>query len=185
MLSAIFKVAVLAISLALDVFAVCIAVGVRGHSQREKLRIGAAFGTAEVSMNVIGAVLGRLIGRLIGGTAAYLGFAALVGVGIYMMVETVREEEQSLDLSTGWGLLLAAISISLDSLGIGFTLPYLGLNVLLALAAVFVASILATSLGLSLGRMLGTRVGNAAGIVAGVILILTGLAFAFARATGV
>ena len=185
MAGGIAKVAVLALSLALDVFAVCVGVGVRGHTRMEKVRIGIAFATAEVCMNLIGAGLGHVIGVFIGEAAAYLGFAAIFGVGIYMIVESFREEAGQLDLSTGWGLFIAALSISLDSLGVGFTLPYLGVGIVLALATIFGVSILATAGGLSLGRQIGNRAGGATGIVAGVLLALTGIAFAIARAHGV
>ncbi|HTX02675.1 MAG TPA: manganese efflux pump [Candidatus Acidoferrales bacterium] len=184
MLSAVLKVAVLAVSLALDVFAVSVGVGVRGHTRSQKVRIGAAFGSAEVGMNLIGAGLGRGIGELIGGTAAYLGFAALIGVGVYMIVESLREKSGQLDLSTSWGLFIAAMSISLDSLGVGFTLPYLGVNVIFALAAVFAVSIAATTSGLALGRIVGNRVGGATGLIAGILLASTGVVFAIARARG-
>src|SRR5579872_1601295 len=130
-MSEFLKVCVIAVSVALDVFAVCVGVGVRGHSAGEKIRIGLAFGGAEVVMNLIGAGLGHVVGNLIGGVAAYLGFAALLGLGIYMFVESLGEEKGELDLSTGWGLFLAAISISLDSLGVGFTLPYFAFPVVL------------------------------------------------------
>jgi len=185
MLSAVLKVVVLAVSLALDVFAVSVGVGVRGHTRAEKVRIGVAFGSAEVLMNLIGAGIGHGIGQLIGAGAAYFGFAALFGVGIYMIVESLREESGELDLSTGWGLLLAAISISLDSLGVGFTLPYLGVNVIVALGAIFAVSIAATTLGLGLGRIIGRRIGGATGLVAGILLSLTGVVFAVLRARGV
>jgi putative Mn2+ efflux pump MntP len=178
------KIAVLAISLALDVFAVCVGVGVRGQTRAEKLRIGVAFGAAEVGMNLIGLGLGRVIGAFIGEAAAYLGFAALFGVGVYMIVESFGEETGALDLSSGWGLFLAAVSISLDSLGVGFTLPYIGVDVFVALAAIFGVSILATLAGLALGRAVGSRVGGATGIVAGLLLACTGVAFAVARALG-
>jgi putative Mn2+ efflux pump MntP len=175
---------VIAISLALDVFAVCVGVGVRGHNTAEKLRIGIAFAGAEVAMNVIGAGLGRVIGVLIGGVAAYLGFAALFGLGIYMFFESLGEEKGELDLSSGWGLFIAAISISLDSLGVGFTLPYFGVPIVVSLAIIFGVSILATAIGLSLGRMIGSRTGGAAGMIAGIILALTGLGFGVARYFG-
>ena len=183
-MTAYFKVALVAISLALDVFAVCVGVGVRGHTPAQKLRIGMSFAGAEVAMNLIGAGLGHLVGALIGGVAAYLGFAALLGLGIYMVIESIGEERGKLDLSSGWGLFLAAVSISLDSLGIGFTLPYLGVPLVIALATIFIVSIAATMTGLALGRAIGIRVGGAAGLVAGIILALTGIGFAVARYNG-
>lgn len=185
MAAAVIKVVILAVSLALDVFAVCVGVGVRGQGADRRLRIGLTFGSAEVCMNLIGAGLGRIIGTFIGDAAAYLGFGALFGVGIYMIMESLREESGELDLSTGWGLIVAAVSISLDSLGVGFSLPYLGVNIVFALAMIFVVSILATSLGLQFGRLIGTRIGGMTGLFAGLLLALTGIGFAIARAHGV
>ena len=184
-MSELIKVAIIAVSLALDVFAVCVGVGIRGHSNAEKTRIGFAFAGAEVMMNLIGAGIGRVIGNLIGGVAAYLGFAALLGLGIYMVIESLKEEKGELDLSTGWGLFIAAISISLDSLGVGFTLPYFGVPIVVSLAMIFGVSLLSTGCGLWLGRLIGDRAGGLAGIVAGIILALTGIGFGVLRYYGI
>jgi putative Mn2+ efflux pump MntP len=179
MLSVALRVTVVALSLALDVFAVCVGVGIGSELSRgAKLRIGAAFASAEVVMNVVGALLGAALGKVIGGVAAYLGFAALVGVGAYMIWEAVKAEESDFDLSRGWGLLLASLSISLDSLGIGFSIVYIGVPVYVTLAAVAFVSVLATASGLALGRRLGARVEERAALAGGVVLILTGLTFA-------
>lgn len=183
MLSSSFaRLVLVAVSLGLDVFAVCIGVGVRGASTSAKIRIGAAFAAAEVSMTVIGAGLGRVVGMLIGGAAAYVGFAALIGVGVYMIVETIRETEGGMDLSHGWGLFVAALSISLDSLGIGFSIVYIGVPFVLSLVVIAVVSVCASSAGLLLGRALGSRAEAYSGVVAGVLLVLTGALFAVLRA---
>ena len=56
-------------------------------------------------MNLIGAGIGRGIGQLIGEAAAYLGFAALVGVGIYMIRRKfARGIRRSSTFQRGWGL---------------------------------------------------------------------------------
>jgi putative Mn2+ efflux pump MntP len=178
-IAAFFKVALVAGSLGLDVFAVSIGVGMRGMTRNAKLRIGAAFTTAEVTMTLIGAGLGRLAGALLGDVAGYIGFAALIGVGIYMIVEAGRQSESGgLDLSRGWGLLLAALSISLDSLGIGFSILYIGVPLPVSLVCIAVVAATSTALGLALGRVLGARAEASAATWAGMILIATGLAFA-------
>lgn len=177
------KIFVIAVSLGLDVFAVGIGVGMRGASRAVKIRIGTAFACAEVVMNLIGVGLGQLAGQLIGGVAGYVGFAALVLVGIYMVVESLREAEARtpLDMSRGWGLFIASVSISLDSLGIGFSILYIGVPLYLALAVIFAVSICATVLGLTFGRALGRRIEEGAEIFSGIILILTGAAFILAK----
>lgn len=173
----------MAVSLGLDVFAVGIGVGMRGASRSVKARIGAAFATAEVMMNLIGAGLGKIAGQLLGNVAGYIGFAALIGVGTYMVFEAIRESEEKvpLDMSRGWGLFIASLSISLDSLGIGFSILYIGVPLWLALGVIFVVSIAATVLGLTFGRFLGRRVEEGAELWAGIVLILTGIGFILAK----
>lgn len=165
-------------------FAVSVGVGMRGLSAGMKVRIGIAFASAEIVMNLIGAGLGEIAGRLIGDAAGYLGFAALIGVGCYMVYEARRDlkDRTPLDLSQGWGLMLASISISLDSLGIGFSILYIGVPLALSLGVIFAVSILATTLGLALGKRLGTVIEDRAELFAGVLLALTGAAFAVFKA---
>lgn len=174
------KVLVVALSLGLDVFAVSVGVGMRGSPPGIKVRIGIAFAVAEVSMTLIGAFIGHLAGDLIGDAAGYLGFAALVGVGAYMIYEGLRETKEGggFDLSRGWGLVLGALSISLDSLGIGFSILYIGVPLQISLITIACTSLVSTSLGLALGKRLGLVAEEYATFAAGVVLILTGIAFA-------
>lgn len=168
-------------------FAVGIGVGLRGAPTAVKVRIGVAFASAEVIMNLIGVGLGKLAGQLLGAVAGYIGFGALVAVGAYMIFEAVREAEQRepLDMSRGWGLFIASLSISLDSLGIGFSILYIGVPLWLALTIIFAVSIAATFAGLTLGRALGRRVEEGAELFSGIILMLTGIAFILAKAFNV
>lgn len=164
-------------------FAVGIGVGMRETPTPVKIRIGVAFASAEVIMNLIGVGLGSAAGKLLGDVAGYIGFAALIGVGAYMMFEAVRESEQSepLDMSKGWGLFIASLSISLDSLGIGFSILYIGVPLALSLSVIFAVSICSTILGLTTGRLLGRRAEEGAELWAGIVLVLTGLGFLIAK----
>ena len=116
-IGAFLKVLFVALSLGLDVFAVSVGVGMKGTDRAVKIRIGLAFALAEVSMTVIGVLIGQAAGKLLGDTAGYLGFAALVGVGGYMIYEALHgtEEGGGFDLSRGWGLTLGALSASLHN----------------------------------------------------------------------
>ena len=188
------KILVVALSLGLDVFAVGVGVGtgvgfavgfgMRGVARSVKLRIGIAFATAEVVMNLAGVGLGKLAGELLGNVAGYIGFAALIGLGAYMIIEAMREAERRrpLDMSRGWGLLVGSLSISLDSLGIGFSILYIGVPLALSLSVIFVVSIGSTVLGLTLGRVLGRRAEERAELWAGIVLALTGIGFILAKA---
>jgi putative Mn2+ efflux pump MntP len=186
-LAAFLKVLFVALALALDVFAVSVGVGVRGVPRATKVRIGVTFAFAEIVMNLVGAGLGLVAGKLIGSVAGYIGFAALIGLGIYMMKESRSELSESgkLDLSQGSGLLLAALSISLDSLGIGFSILYLGVPLVESLAVIGAVSVCSTTLGLTLGRRIGSRAEENAAFLGGLLLLLTGIAFALLKALNI
>jgi len=181
---AILKALLIALSLALDVFAVSIGVGMRDCSRMERLRIGSAFVCAEVGMTLIGALCGSIVLKFLGPIAGYLGFVALIGIGIYMVFEAQGEGEQKFDLSQGPGLLLGALAISFDSLGIGFSILFIGVPFLLTLACIAIASVAATTTGFLIGKRVGVVAGSRAGVYAGVLLALTGVAFAVLKATG-
>ncbi|MHB8145905.1 MAG: manganese efflux pump MntP [Vulcanimicrobiaceae bacterium] len=180
--AAAIKIVVIALSLALDVFAVSIGVGVRGVPRKEKIRIGIAFATAEIVMNLAGVGLGLAVGKLLGEVAGYIGFVALLCLGCFMMYESRREESHPLDMSRGWGLFIASLSISLDSLGIGFSILYINVPLVESLAVIGTVSIAATATGISVGRRLGEHIGEHAEFLGGVLLALTGAGFILLKA---
>lgn len=184
MLSAAAKVIVVAVALGLDVFAIGVGIGVRGATRSEKIRIGAAFASAEVLMNLIGAGVGAALGHVLGNIAGYVGFGALVAIGCYMMAESGPQARPRgpLDMSRGWGLLVAAISISFDSLGVGFSILYIGVPVAVTLAVIAIVNVASTTAGLTLGRILGRRIEERAQFVGGLLLTLTGIVFALLKA---
>jgi putative Mn2+ efflux pump MntP len=185
MVSLALRVALLAGSLALDVFAVCVGVGIQPLDRTERLRIAISFAVAELSMTLIGVGLGAIVGHVLGQTAGYLGFAALFGVGTYMIFETTNEKKRPMNLASGWGLFLASLSISLDSLGIGFSVIYLGVPLWETLAAIAFASVTASTLGLTFGQRLGAIVGTRAALTAGIVLVATGVLFAALKYAGI
>lgn len=183
-MTAVLKVLFVALSLSLDVFAVSVGVGVRGVPAGLKWRIGFSFAFAEIAMNLVGAGLGLAAGKLLGETAGYIGFVALIALGIYMMKESRTDLSGSpkLDLSKGWGLAVASLSISLDSLGIGFSILYIGVQPAIALAAIGTVSVCSTILGLALGERLGGLAERHAAFLGGILLTLTGLTFGILKA---
>lgn len=108
-----------------------------------------------------------------------MGFLALGLVGAYMVYEALQgERETGFDLSSGWGLFLGALSISLDSLGIGFSILFIGVPLVVSIVCIALTSVLSTALGLTLGKAIGVRLEAAAALWAGIILVGTGAVFA-------
>jgi putative Mn2+ efflux pump MntP len=89
--------------------------------------------------------------------------------------------EARLDSTRGVGLLLAALSISLDSLGVGIALPSLGIPLVPLLITVSISTTAFTLIGLAFGARLGVRYEHRAERAAGAMLVLLAAAFAIGQ----
>ncbi len=171
------KIVGIALAVGLDVLALSIAVGITRVPWRSQLRLGLAFSAAEVVMQVVGYGIGTGAGRVAGTIAAYVGFAVLAGVGVYMYRESYGAEKSTFRVDSGWGLVAACASISLDSLGIGVSLPGVPLPLIPLLATVAVSTSAFTVVGLVFGAQLGNRYKRLAERVASIVLIALAVYF--------
>jgi len=172
------KILAVAIAIGLDVFAISVGVGITKAEWSTRIRLGAAFATAEITMQVIGYELGTGAGRLFGEIAEWLGFGLLAIVGAFMIHESFdHSSEPSFDLTRGVGLLITSLSISLDSLGVGFALPAIGIPLLPLLITVSITTSIFTFVGLAFGQRIGARYEHEAQRVAGAMLILLAILF--------
>jgi putative Mn2+ efflux pump MntP len=67
--------------------------------------------------------------------------------------------------------------VSLDSLGIGFSILYVGVPMPVSLVVIAGVSVVATTCGLALGDRLGSYADRWAAFLGGLLLLLTGVAF--------
>jgi putative Mn2+ efflux pump MntP len=171
------KILGIAFAVGLDVLAVSIAIGIMKSAWGARLRLGLAFASAEVIMQVVGYGLGTGVGRIVGTVTDYLGFVVLAGVGFFIIRESYATSETQFNVDSGWGLVAASASISLDSLGIGVSLPGVPLPLGPLLATVAVSTVVFTALGLTFGSRLGERYKRIAGRSAGIVLVVLALVF--------
>jgi len=151
------KIVGIAIAVGLDVLALSIAVGIMQLPWNSRIRLGLAFSGSEVIMQLIRYAIGTGAGELVGVIANYVGFAVLAGVGIFIFRESYSVDEAPLKVASGWGLLAACASVSLDSLGIGVSLPGVPLPLVSLLVTVSVSTIIFTAIGLAFLRRSGLR----------------------------
>lgn len=176
------KVVAVALAVGFDVLAVSLGVGVAGLPGGAGLRVGIAFATSEISMQIIGYVLGTGASRMLGEVAADLGYVLLGSIGLLMIRSSSRStSEATFDASRGAGLLFASLSISLDSFGVGIALPALAIPLLPLLITVSITTAAFTSIGLRFGARLGERYERSAERTAGTILVALAALFAFER----
>lgn len=178
------KILGVAFAVGMDVLALSIAIGIMQSAWRTRLRLAIAFAGSEVFMQVVGYLIGAGVGRVIGSVADYLGFGVLALVGAYIIRESFLSGETRIRSDSLWGLMLTSVSISLDSLGIGVSLPGVPLPLLPLLGTVAVSTATFTIVGLNFGSLLGKQYEALAERVAGVALILLAAVFTVQHLTG-
>jgi putative Mn2+ efflux pump MntP len=173
------KVIMVAIAVGLDVLAVSVGVGVARLAWDASVRVGVAFASSEILMQVVGYGLGTGAGKMVGETASYAGFLLLGLVGFFMLRGAVHDDvEEQFDATRGAGLLLTSLSISLDSLGVGFALPGVSIPLVPLLITISISTTIFTFVGLEFGARLGQRYEKGAERAAGIILMLLAILFA-------
>jgi putative Mn2+ efflux pump MntP len=173
------KIFGVALAVGLDVFAVSVGVGVMQLALNARLRLGFAFAGSEIAMQVVGYELGAGAGKMLGEVATYIGLALLASIGFLMIRNSCRHgSNPEFDATHGAGLLIASLSISLDSLGVGIALPTLGIPLLPLLITVSITTITFTFTGLAFGARLGERYEHGAERAAGMMLVALAALFA-------
>jgi putative Mn2+ efflux pump MntP len=180
------KVVGVALAVGLDVFAISVGVGVAQLAWNASLRVGVVFAGSEIVMQVIGYALGAGAGRMIGEVAAWVGLALLVLIGALMIRSSLRpdlvlEGSKEFDASRGSGLALTALSVSLDSLGVGIALPGVAIPLAPLLITLSITTTVFTLTGLAFGARLGARYERGAERTAGIMLIALAALFSAER----
>ena len=171
------KIFGIAFAVGLDVLALSIAVGIMQISNASRLRLGLAFSASEVIMQGAGYLIGTGAGKVVGTFSTYLGFAVLAGVGAYIIYESYRHDDAMLKADSGWGFLALCASVSLDSLGIGVSLPGVPLPLVPLLSTVAVSTLIFTGIGLAFGTRIGARYKSFAERAAGAVLVVLAIFF--------
>ncbi|HTV91653.1 MAG TPA: manganese efflux pump [Verrucomicrobiae bacterium] len=174
-----------ALAIGLDVLALSVAIGIKEPPWPQRIRLGLAFATAEILMQIVGLALGTGLGRIAGAIAGWIGLVVLAGIGVWILREGFApDEEHAFNVQSLGGLLLASLSISLDSLGIGFALPALHLPLVPLFTTVAISTACFTLGGLAFGAMLGHAFKKSAEKAAGIVLIVLALVFAVQQLHG-
>jgi putative Mn2+ efflux pump MntP len=168
-----------ALSLAMDVFAVSLGVGTSsyGTSMRCRLRLAFHFGLFQGGMTFLGWLAGTQITEWISGFDHWLAFVLLAFVGIRMLRSGFNKDEEShpVDPSRGMTLILLSLATSLDALAVGLSLAFLEVDILLSSLVIGAVSLVLSLLGTAFGGTLGSRFGKRMEIAGGLLLIAIGV----------
>ncbi len=173
------ELALIAIGLSMDAFAVSICKGLSVQKLRGRhyLIIGAWFGGFQALMPTIGYLLGSTFERYITSIDHWVAFVLLGLIGGNMLKEGLSGEEEKTDASFSCKTMaLLAVATSIDALAVGITFALLpGVNIVGAVLLIGATTFCISAAGLKVGNVFGLRYKNKAEIVGGAILILIGL----------
>lgn len=166
----------LAFGLAMDATAVAAARGVV-RRRGEGIVLSTLFGVFQAGMAALGWLIGKVGAKYVEAFDHWIAFVLLVGIGLKMLFEALRdgvdaEEEEE---GSGMGLYLAlAVATSIDAAAAGLTLPLVPVASWIALLLIGVITFACSALGYQLGHRLGAKLGKPLEIFGGIVLVAIG-----------
>lgn len=164
----------LALSLAMDAFAVSISSGVTIGKMRlrHSIRIAAFFGFFQAAMPLAGWGCGRLTAALIKSVDHWVAFILLSAIGGKMIYESFfleSDRQKSSDPRNIFILFTLAIATSIDAAAVGVSLSLLDVQIvtpaLIIGAVTFVVSLAGTFIGQRVGDIFEGKIEIAGGLV--------------------
>lgn len=169
----------LAVALGVDAFSVAIGIGAANHKKSwgPVWRLSVAFGLFQFMMPLVGWLAGSTVAEMIRAFDHWIAFALLALVGGKMIREGLEKEsdEESVDQTQGWPLLLLSIATSIDALAVGFSFSLLKTAVFFPAVIIGVVCFFMTAVGMIFGEGLAKLFGKKVEILGGVVLIAIGI----------
>lgn len=166
----------IAVALGMDAFSLGIGLGMKKLKNREILKVSLTIGIFHVLMPLIGISLGHSLHFMLGDILKKIGASVLMGFGLMMIYQTLLGNHKGPVIHTnGWGLIVFAISVSIDALSVGLGLGALQVPVWLSVILFGGFGFLLSAIGILIGQKISTLFGNYAEILGGIILLAFGL----------
>ncbi len=174
----IFSILFIAVGLSMDAFAVALASGRASvpSRMRHALRLGAAFGLAQMIMPLLGWALGSQLRQFITAFDHWIAFGLLAFIGGKMVRESFSGDacEKPEGPMSPRRLLLLSLATSIDALVVGLSLAFLGQGIFWASALIGLVTFVIATAGGIIGCCCCCVWGRRAELFGGVVLILIG-----------
>ena len=176
------EIFLIAVSLALDAFAVSVSSGIAipGFGWKQAVKMGVWFGAFQFAMPLAGWLLGSSASGYIQAVDHWVAFGLLAVIGGNMVREAMSPEEEEetacavadrLDLKR---LFMMAIATSIDALAVGVTFAFFRVKILPAVTIIGLTTFCISLGGVVVGNFFGTRYKKRAELTGGIVLILLG-----------
>ena len=165
----------MALALGMDSFSVGLGMGMYKLRLRQVLLISSTVGLFHVIMPLMGMLAGQFLSVKLGAYATYAGGLLLVLLGLGMFISGMKGQDDSFISPVGIGVIIFAVSVSLDSLSVGLTLGIYGARTVLAVTMFGIAATMLTFGGLLLGRKVQGLLGTYSQVLGGSVLLAFGV----------
>ena len=175
------EIVLIAVSLALDAFAVSVSSGISvpGFGPRQAVKMGGWFGAFQFLMPLAGWLLGSSVSTYNEAVDHWVAFALLALIGGRMAYGAVRkgcgdDAVATADLSAA-RLATLAVATSIDALAVGVSMAFMSVNILTSAFIIGIVAFCLSVVGGLVGRRLGCLFQRRAELVGGLVLVAIGL----------
>ena len=175
------ELVLMAISLAMDAFAVsiCNGLAMKKVTAKKALTFGLYFGAFQALMPFLGYLLGVQFATFIEAFDHWIAFVLLALIGGKMVQESLSKGEDEHPTTepelSPRTMLPLAVATSIDALAMGVTFAVIGVDIVPAVSLIGLITLLISTAGVYIGRYFGLRFKSKAELVGGITLILIGL----------
>ena len=165
------------IGLSMDAFAVSICKGLKMHKLNlmQTALISFFFGFFQALMPFLGWLIGTSFYRYVEKVDHWIAFFLLAVIGIKMIIEAFKNEEETdigFDLKE---LFLLAIATSIDAFAVGITFAFLKIDIFISVLIIGITTFVFSATGVFIGHKFGEICKRKAEVAGGVILLLIGI----------
>lgn len=168
----------IAVSLSMDAFSLSLAYGTLNLEKNHIKKLSTIVGIYHFIMPLIGLTIGKIILKVIPISADIIVCIVLSFIGIEMIIDTFKKEEEVKIMSIK-ELLLFGLAVSIDSFSVGIGLKAITDNYILCVSIFSLSSFIFTYIGLILGKKINNLIGKISTLIGGIILIIIGIIYVF------
>lgn len=169
---------IIAVALGFDAFSLGLGIGLKGIRLLDILKLGVVIGLFHIIMPIGGLLTGQFVSGLLGNVATTAAGVLLLLLGGHMIYSSIRGEEvPSFNHRSSVGLLVLALSVSVDAFSVGVTLGMFSADLWLTILLFGFFGAVMSMLGLLLGRKVSSKLGEYGEAIGGAILLVFGILF--------
>ena len=169
-----FLIVLIGISLSMDAFSLSLMYGTIGICNKDKLLLAVVVGLFHFFMPLLGFFIGEIVSDSISQSMELITLVIFCIIGFSMIFSDNRDVKDKFVISFV-SFFLFGLSVSIDSLTVGFGISGFGLGLFVSPIVFSMSSFLFTLLGLYIGDYLNYKFGRYSTIFGGSLLILLGI----------